>query len=819
MTRRKNQLTTATAMLAVAVTLPAIAAPLPAANARVAAAPSAEPATSAAAATQPPIVSLYDFAGAYQCAGSCAPLGAGSANSLMQASDGNYYGATSSGGKYQYGVLFQLTPGGQYTDIHDFDFTPDGATVVTSLMEATDGNLYGVTDAGGAYYHGTIFQINLATGVFSTLFNFAHGGDSYSQLIDDGAGNLYGTTSYDGANGLGNLFSWNYQTGTYTDLYDFTDGQDGKLPWGGILIASDGRIYGTSRFGGPNDNTGLGDGVVWSIKTDGTDFEAIHDFGSGSTDGYSPVQGFVEGSDGALYSTTLYGGRSCSATQGMNGCGTLYKVLLSDASYTQVDAFNVGINQGTNPQHGAPTLGGDGNLYVIAPLGGVAGYGQLMEFTLGGAYTDIHDFGVYGASDTSGGPAAAVLEDQFGNLIGGDNGGGQNYGGEKDFNGEIYKIEAGIAPAVTLTASTATPYLKQPVQLAWNVTNAFSTSAKVCFGSSSDGSFTGLKSISGSLTVTPAAAGTSHYALTCGGTETAIADVQVAKELFTTTTITSVPSSLVYGQTGNVAVAVTSPSGKVSGKVALLMGGQTIGTASVSDGVAQIPLSTALLGAGKYSLEAAYEGDSVYGPSDSSAAQVTIAKAKPTIQFTITPATLTDGDPAVVIVSVADGAGTPGGSVALSVGSQVVTSVPLSSGEALFSLDSSSYPAGTYTVTATYEGDADDTTATATQTVTINKAATQTSLSIPGSVVAGNPISATATVSKLNLPNAPTGTVYLVADGQVIASGVLSHGQAVLQASTAGVAPGTYTVSAVYAGDAHSAGSSSPGKTVKVTQK
>src|SRR6202044_2232046 len=134
-------------------------------------------------------------------------------------------------------------PDGTYTDIHNFGFTPDGATVVTSLMEASDGNLYGVTDSGGANYRGTIFQYNVSTGVFTTVYNFVVGGGSYSQLIDDGKGHLYGSTSYDGLNGLGNIFSWNYQTNSYTDIYDFKNGVDGQHPWGGILVASDGRIY------------------------------------------------------------------------------------------------------------------------------------------------------------------------------------------------------------------------------------------------------------------------------------------------------------------------------------------------------------------------------------------------------------------------------------------------------------------------------------------------------------------------------------------------------------------------------------------------
>jgi uncharacterized repeat protein (TIGR03803 family) len=773
------------------------------------------PAGSTSAYTQPAIVDVYNYEGAYQCGGGCAPDGEASSNSLMLASDGNFYGATVNGGKFLNGVLFKLTPDGKYTDIHDFGFTPDGATVVTSLMEASDGNLYGVTDAGGAHYNGTIFQVNLSTGVFTTLYSFTNGGDSYSQLIDDGSGHLYGTTSYDGLNSLGNIFSWNYQTNSYTDIYDFTDGVDGKRPWAGIILASDGRIYGTSRFGGATDHTGtgFGDGVAWSVNIDGTDFKAIHNFGASSTDGYSPVQGFVEGPDGALFSTTLYGGNDCSAINVANGCGTLYKITPNGAqsTYTQVYAFSLSSAQGVAPQHGSPTLGGDGNLYVVGPQGGPNDYGQLMAFTTEGVYTDVHDFGIFGASDTSTTPAAAVLEDQFGNLWGGTTNGGKHQ------NGEIFKIEAGIAPGMTLTASTATSDMEQPLQLTWNVTNAFSESAKLCFASSSDGSFTGLKSLAGSATVAPAKSGTLIYALTCGGSQTAIATVNVAPRIVTTTMIASAPSSVVYGQTGTIEVSVASPSGKVSGNVELIVGGGIMATAAVTNGVARIPFATTKLQAGRHSVQVKYEGNDVYGASVSGSAVIVVTKITPTVKFTVSPSILVDGTPAVLIVSVTNGIVTPSGSVIFSIAGQPVTSEWLTSGSAMVSLDTTKYSAGTYTVTATYEGDTDDARTAVTRTMTIAKDSTVTALGIASSVVAGKPLVATITVTKPNLPGSPTGAVQLTSNGQVIANAILSNGKAIINYSTAGWLTGTHTLRAVYLGDTQNAASSSPIESVTVT--
>ena len=79
------------------------------------------------------------------------------------------------------------------------------------------------------------------------------------------------------------------------------------------------------------------------MDVQGTDFKVIHNFGASATDGYSPVQGFVEGADHALYSTTLYGGKDCSANDNSNGCGTLYKITPNGAetTYTQIYAFSL----------------------------------------------------------------------------------------------------------------------------------------------------------------------------------------------------------------------------------------------------------------------------------------------------------------------------------------------------------------------------------------------------------------------------------------------------------------------------------------------
>jgi uncharacterized repeat protein (TIGR03803 family) len=88
---------------------------------------------------------------------------------LTLGTDGNFYGTTSTGGtKGNYGTIFKLTPSGILTTIHDFDGSTDGSAPITTLMQSTDGTFYGTTAAGGLYTLGTIFSISTGLAPFVT---------------------------------------------------------------------------------------------------------------------------------------------------------------------------------------------------------------------------------------------------------------------------------------------------------------------------------------------------------------------------------------------------------------------------------------------------------------------------------------------------------------------------------------------------------------------------------------------------------------------------------------------------------------------------
>ena len=101
------------------------------------------------------LTTLYSF-------GSTPADGQLPAADLIQASDGNFYGTTESGGAYFYGTVFQITPAGTLTILHNFGSTPsDGQFPYAGLIEGTDGNLYGTTGGGGANNGGTVYRLQL----------------------------------------------------------------------------------------------------------------------------------------------------------------------------------------------------------------------------------------------------------------------------------------------------------------------------------------------------------------------------------------------------------------------------------------------------------------------------------------------------------------------------------------------------------------------------------------------------------------------------------------------------------------------------------
>ena len=249
---------------------------------------------------------LYSFTGGADGANPYAPLALGP--------DGNFYGTTLAGG-IEFGTVFQITPTGSLTPLHSFAGGADGSAPYAGLVLATDGNLYGTTSGSGDESPGTIFSITTA-GSFTSLYNFCHlsgcadGQIPYDGLVQGTDGNFYGTTYNGGSGNHGTVFQFIASTRTLNTLHTFS-GPDGANPYAGLMQASDGNFYGTTKAGGNGNNAG----TIFKITSTGS-FTSLYQFCplSGCTDGEYPDGGLIQASDGNFYGTTYQGGTSNDGT-------------------------------------------------------------------------------------------------------------------------------------------------------------------------------------------------------------------------------------------------------------------------------------------------------------------------------------------------------------------------------------------------------------------------------------------------------------------------------------------------------------------------
>jgi uncharacterized repeat protein (TIGR03803 family) len=259
---------------------------------------------------------LYSFCALLGCADGEFPYAG-----LVQASDGNFYGTTWGGGATYSGTVFKITPGGELTTLHSCcsqSGCADGSYPYAGLVQGTDGDFYGTTSGGGAYGHGdgggTVFKIT-SNGTLTTLYSFCaqsgcpDGDYPIAGLVQATNGDFYGTTKYGGAYEDGTVFKIT-PGGALTTLYSFcsrTGCPDGEYPHAGLLQATDGNLYGTTVFGGANDH-----GAVFKITPTGT-LTTLYSFCAqgrypACPDGENPDAGLVQATNGDIYGTTPDGG-------------------------------------------------------------------------------------------------------------------------------------------------------------------------------------------------------------------------------------------------------------------------------------------------------------------------------------------------------------------------------------------------------------------------------------------------------------------------------------------------------------------------------
>ncbi len=308
------------------------------------------------------------------------PLG-----TLMQAIDGKLYGMTNGGGINDAGVIFSIDPlSHTYTKLIDFN-DMNGASPFGSLIQASDGKLYGITLQGGANNLGVIFSYDPLTYTYKKLKDFDYSVSGYypaNSLIQAVDGKLYGMTRSGGVYDLGVIFSFDPLSSVYTKLWNF-DGASGAHPFGSLLQVSDGRLYGMTRSGGVYKF-----GVVFSFDPADSIFTKLKEFDKTNGDGSNPAGSLVQANDGKLYGLTPGGGSS--------SVGTIFSFDPSANIYIKLKDLDY--SDGVNPA-GSLLKANDGKLYGVTPDGGKAGYYSGVIFSFDPAtsvYKKLKDFGTNG---------------------------------------------------------------------------------------------------------------------------------------------------------------------------------------------------------------------------------------------------------------------------------------------------------------------------------------------------------------------------------------------------------------------------------------
>lgn len=184
------------------------------------------------------------------------PDGAGPVGVIL-ANDGALYGMTSSGGApTNAGIVFKMnTNGNNYTILHSFTNSPDGAQPAASLIQGKDGMLYGTTSFGGSVYiyGGVLFKIATNGGGYTVLHSFpsiADDGDNPAALIQDPDGFIYGNGFNGGHSGIGAIFKTDTNAANFSIVYSFGNSPDGQNPGAPLVDPGDGAFYGTANNGG-----------------------------------------------------------------------------------------------------------------------------------------------------------------------------------------------------------------------------------------------------------------------------------------------------------------------------------------------------------------------------------------------------------------------------------------------------------------------------------------------------------------------------------------------------------------------------------------
>lgn len=249
---------------------------------------------------------------------------------LNEYSPGKLIGMTSSGGTGNGGCIFTYDIVSKvFTKKLDLAFA--NAPRNQTLLQVGNGVFYYYSFSGGTNSKGAIMKYTLSNNTLTNVFSFSDGKYPYFRPVLGSDGKLYGILSEGGTTGAGMIFSYNLNTNTYTNLANFRAGafpdRPGAFPYG-LLEVSPGVFYGNCAFGGM-----LNKGTIFKFVTNGNVLTKEADFDNPALPYSSPIMA----SNGKLYGTTAQGG-SGKAT--MYEFDTASKTIRICVDFAQYNKFN-----------------------------------------------------------------------------------------------------------------------------------------------------------------------------------------------------------------------------------------------------------------------------------------------------------------------------------------------------------------------------------------------------------------------------------------------------------------------------------------------
>jgi len=353
------------------------------------------------------------------------PVGANPIGGLVRAADGTMYGVNWHGGQYGFGTIFSIGVNGAFTNLYSFKGGLEPSTPLPSLSIGPDSCLYGVSNLGGGYNHGTLFKFNPVTGVLTVLYTFkdlSYQGRQTPQVAADGS--VYGVSAI---GDYRSLYRWTPSDGlkailaseavltvggdgyvygcTPTMLFKFnSDGSMHKLRdlstaegtgyTYSLAPGPGGILWGITFSGGPNDR-----GVVYKIGTNGQGFYIVHV--NADTDPITPQGPISIGWDNRLYGAGFDngGGDGHYLSMGVDGKAKILLDFVSGTSYSPI------------------TVGRDGRPYFVATVASSARYGGVFKIMPAGDVKEVKNFQALDLAASLAAPIQFANGDRFGRAV------------------------------------------------------------------------------------------------------------------------------------------------------------------------------------------------------------------------------------------------------------------------------------------------------------------------------------------------------------------------------------------------------------------